>query len=805
MTSNFLKYLAFVLLLATVWSCNTKKYLSADQAFVTKNKIVIDKDQAVKGKRNLENELYTYLKEKPNTNFLFFLPREKYWFKLQDTLENGPRMINFKKWQMRNFGEEAAIYNKEVAAATSQSMTYYLQNKGYFNAVVTDTTIIKRKEATTIYKVQPNELYVYNKVRYNSADKNIKRLIDGAQKESKIKTGAPVDVDLYNQEVRRITEMMRDTGYAYFSNSYISELSGDSIGRRVDADLQIYLPYQDSLHRRYTVGEIYVYPQYQLNDSLPYQDTLINGIYYRTTDGDLGIRTRALTNSIYLNKGDLYKQSNYSKTTKQLGSLSTYRFVSIKEYKNPDNPSQLDFHIFLTPNKKLELSASPEISTSNSIDNAFLGQRLLGTSVDFSLQNRNALKGGELFVISANAGVDLDVTKATVPDSLINTIDLGINSDLYFPVFIDYLKVWSTLSKIKFQGNHMINPKFYSELYDEGSTRVGAGYSYLRRIGYKNKNRFLLNHAEINYVVPTVEVAFDTTFLDNNQFLKKSFERQLFTGFLFRNMSYNWGGVPNLQGDAFSYNFNLEVSGAEVGLFNAISNIGKADIDKTRLEIELNNGDIIEFAQFVKIDGGIRYFRKLPARTSIAGRLYAGIASPFNFSTDVPYVKQFFVGGPNSVRAWRAREIGPGAHQDEGFDFTAQPFFQSGDLYFEFNTEYRFEIFKIWGIKFDGAAFIDAGNVWTIREDPERLNGLLRWRPFYDVDGNQIGDNFINQLAVGTGIGFRFDFQYAVLRLDGGLKLRNPYPDENGQYWRKWSNDAALSPFRTLNWNIGNE
>ncbi|MEL6276620.1 MAG: BamA/TamA family outer membrane protein, partial [Bacteroidota bacterium] len=222
----------------------------------------------------------------------------------------------------------------------------------------------------------------------------------------------------------------------------------------------------------------------------------------------------------------------------------------------------------------------------------------------------------------------------------------------------------------------------------------------------------------------------------------------------------------------------------------------------TSLRVSGSELDTINFSQFAKVDLDYRFYKKLSSKHNIATRINIGIARPFGFTSDVPYVKQFFVGGPTSIRAWAARELGPGGYDDPALDEINNPlfFYQTGDLKLEFNFEYRFDLF--WSLK--GALFLDGGNVWTLDCDPTRLGSQFLLRsgtPSCATNGNEtfVNEAFYQQIALGSGFGLRLDFAYFILRLDMGLRVRNPFREPTtNRYWV-----SPSESFQNINFNLG--
>ncbi|MBK8492308.1 MAG: BamA/TamA family outer membrane protein [Saprospirales bacterium] len=626
-----------------------------------------------------------------------------------------------------------------------------------------------------------------------------------------------MDAGQYDKETSRIVTFLRNRGYAYFSSNYIASLEADSSNFKVQLILEVLLPPNDSIHRTYTVGDLFLYPEFDPSSPTPSGiDTIAPGIYFMGDSSNYKVREKVLLNTLYLKKGDLFSQDNYDRTNRQLSNLGIFRFVTLKAEPDPDIAGQINFRIYLTPNKRFEFGTDLEVNTSNA---QFIGRRLLGVSGNVSLRHRNLFKGAELFITNLEGGIDLNLSSFRYDTvKLINTVDVRLHSDLYLPKFVDFFGFYSLLDKM-----HILRHPFYTALHDRGATRISLSYNYLERIdlfslntlnavfGYdfrpSNRHRYIINHLGIDYLSPRTTFYFDTLILDKNQNLQRTFDKQLFTSFLLRDFSYTYSGLTNRFGESSSFITRIELSGLEVYLANLLYN-GLAAPEKRDTFDLVFSGDTIQFSQYTRLEFDFRHYIKLSKGQLLVFRGALGWAIPFGFSSGVPYVKQFYVGGPQSVRAWNARAIGPGGYLDpltQSSGVNPTLFYQTAEFKLDFNAEYRFPIFTLFGIKYEGALFLDAGNVWTTYPDSTRRFSQLRWTPTYDEFNNKLSDNLFKYIAVGTGFGLRLDFAYFILRLDLGMKLRNPYPqiDDLGNvkevFWR--------SPFQNgwsdLNLNLG--
>ncbi len=466
-------------------------------------------------------------------------------------------------------------------------------------------------------------------------------------------------------------------------------------------------------------------------------------------------------------------------TKRRLASLGIYKFISIKAIKRKDETGIVDFKIFLPSKKKQVLGTDIELNTAN---NSTLNNTSIGTAVSLNYENKNLFKGAEILVTDLQGGVEFAINDPA--NRLFNSVDVSASAELKIPMFMDYIGIYHLMNKIK-----VLPTKRLRKMEETATTSIKVGYNYLNLRGFYNYNSFdatfgynlkpddqwriKFNQTGVTYFNPKTEPAFDAI-LEQNTFLKNSFGKRLFTGLFFRDVQASFTGKPKKNNVSYSTRLFGEISGMELLSINKIASSNK---EWTLFDLP--------YASYLKFEVEQRYLKKITPRTAFAFRADVGIGVPYGFSTTVPYVKQYYVGGPNSIRAWSIRQIGPGGFNDEVANDpnNTLPFYQTGDLKMEMNLEYRFDMFWL----LEGAIFMDIGNVWLIKEDTTRPNA-------------KISKNFAKQFAVGTGFGFRFDFSYFIMRFDLGYPIKNNYKDETGSYWKYHSLNELR--FRDINFNL---
>jgi len=789
-------------------SCNTSKYLSGEQYLLKGNSIKLKSKGNINRKRELKYELSTLYKQKENGKF-FFIPREWFYFATQ-----GPGdTTKLDRWQRRVIAEPPAIYDDQLAKATEESMQFFLQHKGYFDANVFSTPKERKKKIYITYHVETGQQFTIDTVLFFSEDSLINQALQELSSRTLLQPGAGVDSKLYDRERERIVQYLRNNGYANFYANSVAPLEADTTvaPKRARLYLEVLPPLEDSTHQAYTIDDISVYMDYiPGQEEAELNDSTINGIRFLSPRLNFRIKPEAILENLFIKKGDLYNQRDFDRANQQLTALGVFRFVRVKQDVDPEDPSRLDIRVELTQHKKMELGFDFELNYASRNASGAGAGNLIGLTASPSFRHRNLFRGAELLIADFSTGVEFNPSPQAIADKRFwNTVDVGLQTDLYLPRFADYLGIWGRLNRPRLGKRELfVNDNFYNALEENAATRLSASFNYLLILDFyeynlftgtfgfdfprKRHQRLIINHIGLDYLLPVTTARFDSI-LDVNPFLKRSFGEQLFASFLFRDLNFVHNARPNRRGNAHYVGFNLELAGAEVWAGNAIYN-AFALVQDT-LKLRLKAGKTVDFSQYVRTQVDLRKYWSHSPKRSTAARIAVGAARPFGYTTDVPYVKQFYAGGPNSIRAWAPRGLGPGAFEDTlslDRSFNTR-LYQSGDVRLEANLEYRFNIF--WVV--NGAFFLDAGNIWTFRRDTARCGSqfLLGSRQYSCIDNQgektvYTNEPFYKQIAVGGGFGLRLDFSFFILRLDMAAKLRHaaPMPSSNGQgnwqdYW----------------------
>ncbi len=750
----------FVILSFLLGSCSSSKYLREDESLLVKNKLKIDTEISEDKKNSLAFELSTFYRQKPNTNFMFLFPREWYYF------ANEGDSSWYNNWARNYLGETPSIFRESESFKTSESMENYLRNKkGFYNAEVDYSVTTQNKSTEVKYLIETGPLYTVASLDYIGEDEKLIQVVKGFENSSIIKVGDPIDAGLFDQEKNRIANRLQNLGYANFVPNYIN-IIGDSTNHAhaVDILIEIRNPGVNQTHKKYRVGNVNIFTDYfqgQNTDQLISKE--MHDLIFKRSTPEFYVRPSRINERVSIRRGDLYRRSEQNKSFRKLSTLDAYRFVTVTPSVSSESDSIVDVNIFMTPYQTRWISDTGINLFYSTISAS--GRRLFGFSVDGSLKNRNIFGGAEVFSLDGELGYEFDFS----PTVKTSAITGNLQSNLQIPKMLDPFKTVKALNAIG-----VLSDDNLSEFKDQTTTRISLGYSQTNIIDFYNlrtinasfgydfrpttNQTFLIRTFGIDFNDYQLEQSFLDR-IDDNPLITNSFESNYFTGFLFRNLSYLYQAPKNAKGFSWAQIANIELSGWEILLANKLLDSGN----------EWRFNDNYDFSQFLKLELDTRVYKDLFGESSLALRANAGIAFPLRSTQQVPFPKQFYVGGPNSIRAWQLRELGPGGHSELLLNPIAnQLFYQQGDIKLEFNIEYRYELFWI----LESAFFIDAGNVWTRSEDETR-------------PGAQFTSDFYKQIAVGAGWGLRWDFKYFLIRFDFGYRLRNPFPHpEKGNYWQ---------------------
>ncbi len=717
---------------ASLSSCSVKKHIPEDEMLYTGAKLEITTEEKIKGFKKIKTELEDALRPEPNSKFLGMRIGLYFHYKAQEDPGFLTRFLN------RKIGEEPVYESHLDTPHTEKVLLNRLENQGFFLSNVASEIVQdpKRKQTRAIYKVEVAEPYLIENYTVETDSLAIYQAIKNTLQESIIEKNMRFNLNALKVERERIDRDLKLEGYYNFNSDFLifEADTNQHDKRRFDLFLRLKNEAPQASLIPYRIRKVEVHPNYIIgNDSITETETLLHNKSY--LQGELFFKPHRLDPFILLEEGEYYSPDKSRNTSRRLGSIGAYRFVNI-QYEVIDSlttPEEgaLKASIFLSPMKKRVLRTEIQaVSKSNN----FAGPGIVAT-----LSNRNIFKGGELFNVSVNFGYEMQIAGGS--QAGLHTIQAGIEPELIFPRMLFPID---------------INTDFFK--YSIPKTRIGLGMQYQNRselyslvgttftYGYLwNANRYVshqINPFSINYLHLAKTSPQFEEILEDNPFLRNSLDQKFIAGLTY-SFLYN-GLIDQHKTHQLFFNTTLDVAG---NLVNLIS--GGGDTPREFLGLE--------YAQYAKVDVDIRYHLKVGSAQTIATRVFAGIGIPYGNSEVLPFAKQYYSGGPFSVRAFRIRSLGPGNYDPSQSSDTGSFFDQTGNLRLEANLEYRFPIVSF----LKGALFADAGNVWNTSENT--------------LTGGKFSSDFTDELGIGVGIGLRVDIQSFVIRFDLASPIHTPY------------------------------
>ena len=663
--------------------------------------------------------LEPYVRQKANSKWfsLFKIPLATYSLSGTDTIRWINRML-------KNIGEAPVVYDTVMAERSCEALRSAMSNMGYLHSEVELQTRRKGKKVRVTYILKPGEPYYLRNVRYNIADDSIRALLD-ADRQYTLRTGAPFTVERLDAERNRITNFLLENGYYKFNKDFI-HFSADSArdSREIDLTLHLdkYRPNSnapETLHPRYTIGTV----SYASGDK-----------------GNIQLRPKVLQYNTAIIPGTPFSANALQKTYNNFARLKAIRYTNIKFSELPDT-SVLDCDIQVSTNKPHTLSFQPE-GTNTAGD--------LGAAASLTYENRNIFHGSELFSIELRGAFEAITGLEGYQNQ--DYEEYSVEAKLQFPRFVapflskTFRRRSTASSELSVAWDLQNRPEFHRRVFS-------TAWRY-RWAEPRHHVSYRFDLLDLNYVyMPWISATFKHDYLDSvsnrNAILRYNYE-DLFIMKMGFGITYN--------NDKLALRANVETAGNLLGAFANMASFRKNDVGQHTL---FN----IAYAQYVKFDFDFTKQIRFDTHNVLALHGAFGIAYPYGNSTVLPFEKRYFSGGANSVRGWGVRELGPGKFKgtDGRIDFINQ----TGDMKLDLSAEYR--TFLFW--KFDGAAFIDAGNIWPLRSYVEQPGGQFKISEFY------------KQIAVAYGVGLRLNFGYFILRFDMGMKAINPAYENHKEHY----------------------
>ena len=748
MKIRFQQHIRQVLFFGTLgfaFSCSNTKYLKEGEMLYTGAEVKIENDSlSKKSKKALKSELEDNLTPKPNSSFLGLRPKLFFY----NIAKEPKKEKGFNYWLKYKIGEKPVLLSDVDREFNKDIIVNYSENKGYFNAKATYDTVSKNKKAQVIYTLRPGNQYLINKVKFQNDSIPVTEEIVKVSDKTLLKEGNPFDLGVIKSERERIDNQLKQKGFYYFhpDNLIIQADSTVTKNHKVELNVKLKENTPDLAKQQFTIDKVIVFPNYNIRDvkdgkyNIPMDsDSLAkyahNDIY--VIDPEQKVKPKIFDRALYFKKGDLYNRADHNLTLNRLINLGVFKFVKNEFVISDSLNHKFDTYYLLTP-RQIQSLRLEALGRTNSANYA-------GSELNLNWTHRNLFRGAEQFKASVYGAFDVQIGG---PKDAKNLFRAGANAQLSIPRIV---------APFRFNSSSAFVPR----------TNISIGYEFQNRTEYYTLNTFSgsfgylwkenvrkehdLKIIDITYITPANVTPLYDSISAKSQALQRVVQKQLIFGPTY---SYTYTNTMLPKKNTIYYKGTLDLAGNLTGLFSG------ANVKDGKQKSIFG----VPFSQYAKMEHDFRFYHKLGDKSSFASRFIGGIAYPYGNSDNIPFSKQFFSGGSNSIRAFRARTLGPGSFDPrtikQGYYFD-----QSGDIKLELNAEYRANIYKFLNVAF----FADAGNIWLVNDDIQR-------------PGAKFSSDFLSEIAVGAGFGLRLDFSILILRLDLAMPFRVPYY-EKGDRW----------------------
>lgn len=755
-TTDIYFALCILLLLFLCTACSTTKHLPAEEVLYTGiNDITVqNKDESKAGQKTME-EVEGAISVAPN-NSLFGSARKRIPFPMGLWIYN--RFERYEKgvgkWIFNKLAANPVYLSKVNPDTRAKVASNLLHDYGYFNGKVTyqvDSTRNPRAVKLS-YHIDMGRPYYLDSVMYEGFSPRADSLLRATKDKRLLHRGDNFDVTQLNAERQRIVDLLRDNGYYYYRNEFITFLA-DTLMHPGYVNLKI-IPRQNvpqEVRRTYYIGNTSVYLT-GYNGEQPTDSLQTRNFTVYFAGKKPGLRYGVLRKRFLYRTGELYSQSRQNYTQEALSRLGVFKFNEFRYNLRPGTQDTLDIQV----NAMFDLPYDSELELNVTTKST----KQTGPGAIFKLSRRNFRGMGASLNLELKGSYEWQ-TSSTVDgeSSVMNSYELGAGLSLEFPRLV---LPWIRDRVDPFRFPSQTNFKIYVEQVNRAryfkmlSFGGNVSYSFHPRRGMKHTVTPL--HLAFN-VLQHRTTAFDSI-ATANPMLFRSLDDQFIPSLTY---TFTYDNSWKQKRNRLWWENSITSAGNVTSLIYAAFGQKFSQQDKKLL------GN--PFAQFLKASSEVRHLYQISDKQQLATRLMAGVIWAYGNKTIAPYSEQFYVGGANSIRAFTVRSIGPGRfHPAENSRYSYVD--QTGDIKLEANLEYRFRILsKFLGGNLNGAAFLDAGNVWLMRKDEARPNAEFSLSHFFD------------SIALGTGIGIRYDLSFLILRLDWGIALHVPYETGKGGYY----------------------
>ncbi|MCX2744063.1 BamA/TamA family outer membrane protein [Mangrovivirga sp. M17] len=759
----------FYIIVSIFWfvtGCTGMKYVPEGDRMITDMNVDFEEKKNLYNSQTVKQTVHSLIEPQPNSKFLWMRTgvvingltpdKEKgVFYFIGNQIGSPPALLSNLK--------------KEELIKVINNRLFHL---GYFNVgtrVEIDTS--KAKKAEVKFIIDTGEPYFIDTLvnDITSQTDTLNKIFDSSLKETKIDSGTYYQLERLERARRNIADYVNNRGYYYFSHEDI-EFYADTT--KLDSLKGVKLSLNLKANRKKRTLTYYTLDSVEVREDLPVEqedtveikkDSIEDGIYLAEKREVPRYKPKHISEGIYFTPGKAYEKHERQKTYRYLTGMGAFNYVDI-QLKPITNENKLKPVIGLYSLPKMSFSA--EIGLNAKSNN------FVGPGIKLIWLNRNFLHGAEQFTVSLNGNVERQF--GGPPEQRQNSLsyEFGVETKLRVP------RIWPSFVKVNITDyisftEFSINANQYKRagLYGLRTIQATEGYTWK---GSETED-FYFYPFEVNYSSLFDQSDEFRDFLEENPFVRQTFSQQFILGL---NLGYSNNQLEeNLDNKRFYYSVDFQSAGNLVSLF---------DSNKQETGDEFLN---VPYAQFLRLTQEYRkYFSVGRSGNDIATRVLVGVGYPYGNSRSLPYIRQYFIGGPNSLRGFRARTVGPGSYVNESEQLIYVD--QTGDIRLEANVEYRKKLNQY----FETAFFIDAGNIWLFTEDPDRPGADFKFDKFYE------------QIAVSTGVGLRINLSVIIIRFDLGFPLRKPFADQ-GFEWVFTDINPLDSDWRSnnliLNFSIG--
>jgi outer membrane protein insertion porin family len=746
-----------IILLLVAYGCSNTKYLpEGDMLYVGGEVTVNDSLLTKKERKAMQKELEALLRPKPNSAFLGL----RFKLYIYNLAGEPKKDSGFRHWLRTTVGQPPVLFSQVDLDYNADVLQNFSENRGYFKTRTAADSVSKNRRAKALYTLTTGKQYIIRNVTFpDSTGTKLDSAIARTKRRSMLRKGSPYDLDIIKQERDRIDQRLKNQGYFYFNPDYLIIQVDSTVGKyEVDLKVKVKDETPDRAKEVYKIDDIIIYPNYTIANAKDSKDSLANYpensvIRYKDftiIDSAQTFRPIIYDRTLFFHKGDIYSRRDHNLSLNRLVNLGTFKFVKNEFRPSDSTQNMLDAYYYFTPMPKKSIRVELLGKTNSANYN--------GSEVNVNWLHRNAFKAAEQLTITAFGGLEVQVSGQ---NRGYNIYRVGGEASLIWPRFISPIHIADSSAYVP-RTKALIGYEYQKRMKLYALNSFRAQFGYLWKDNPRVEHQLLVS--DINYVSPSnvtdeyrLQITGDESRnIPPNPSLQRVIDRQLIFGPTY---SYTYTNtMQKRKKHTFYYKGSIDLAGTITGLATG-ANIKKGDTV---------NVLGVPFSQFVKTEQDFRHYLRLGEGSQLASRVIVGVGLPYGNSDQLPYIRQFFIGGTNSIRAFRARSIGPGSYNfrnEEGYSENSFLPDQSGDIKLEMNTEYRAKLYSV----IHGALFVDAGNIWLWNNDPDR-------------PGAQFSSKFLDELAVGTGAGLRFDLSFLVLRLDLAFPLRKPWLPE-GERW----------------------